>query len=255
MDTIDYLDVYPESATPSEGEALRHVIRHVLRSWWLILLLAAIAGGAGYAYAKSQKVEYQAATSLLFVDPPYQQVITGGGYNPLDAQRRAKTNSQLLGLSRIADAAAQQVGRGVTPSTIESDVKITASAESDVLWITAKNPNATVTAAIANAVAKSYIKLRNQIDRDSVLATRAVIRQQQEHAPTRTGARQLASQINSIDALLALQADALRVVQRASVPGSPVSPETKRDTALGIVLGGLLGIALALLRPRRRRPA
>lgn len=48
---------------------LRRYIRALLRRWWLFLLLAGVAGAAGYSYASLRTATYQ-ATTLLAVSRP-----------------------------------------------------------------------------------------------------------------------------------------------------------------------------------------
>ena len=60
----------------------------------------------------------------------------------------------------------------------------------------------------------------------------------------------LQNRISQLETLKALQTGNAEVVQQATVPTSPSSPKTQRNTILGAVLGLLLGIALAFLAER-----
>jgi uncharacterized protein involved in exopolysaccharide biosynthesis len=241
-------------APSAEGDALRSVARHVLRSWWLILLLAIIAGGAAAAYEKSRSTDYRTSALMLFSDPSYEALVTGSGYNPVDTQRRARTNVQLIGLARVAVDAARRAGHGVTVGEILSGVHVTASAESDLMQVAAESDSNVRAAAMANGVAAAYLNLRSDLSASSLKSTRAVLKRQLKDAATDADEQALQSQLNKLDALESLQNRELRVVQPAFVPGTRIATQPKRYGAIGAVVGALLGIALALVRRPRRKP-
>jgi uncharacterized protein involved in exopolysaccharide biosynthesis len=235
-----------------EGEALRGILRNVLRSWWLIALLAVIAAAAAAAHEKSRTTKYETSTLLLFADPSYEAVIAGGGYNPIDTQRRARTNTQLIGLARVAIDAADRAGNGVTVGEILGGVSVTSSAESDLLQVKARSDSGVRAAAMANGVAKAYLALRAELNESSLQATRKLLAKQMGDAPTEEDKRVLQSARNKIDALESLQNRQLRVVQPAIAPSSRIPTRPVRAGVLGGAVGALLGLALALMRPPRR---
>jgi capsular exopolysaccharide synthesis family protein len=63
----------------------------------------------------------------------------------------------------------------------------------------------------------------------------------------------LQSRAQSLGVLAELRTGSVQVAQAATVPGTPSSPRVKRNTALGMVLGLLLGLGVALLLERLDR--
>ena len=101
MQTYATRDTPVYAAGAREADSLRFTVRGILRSWWIIVLAAAVAAGAAIAYAQTRATTYQAATSLLFNDTAYQQAVAGG-YSPVDAQRRLRTSADVLRLPAVA---------------------------------------------------------------------------------------------------------------------------------------------------------
>jgi uncharacterized protein involved in exopolysaccharide biosynthesis len=61
----------------------------------------------------------------------------------------------------------------------------------------------------------------------------------------------LAAELNSFTTLEALADQSVELIQPAIRPGVPSGPSKARDGAIALVLGLILGCAIALLRPRR----
>ncbi len=237
----------------SETDSLRGTLRGVLRSWPIILLAALIAAGGAVAYSLTRPISYETAASLLFNNPGYQQAVAGG-YNPVDAQRRARTSADLIRLSAVADLAAQRLENEPDFHPASASVRPQYSSSSDTMQIVAKAPDRKSAALLANATAAAFLEYRKQTIRDSLQDARRVLRAQIKRAPTKAERRLLVGKRNNLDAMEALDNDGVQIVQPAAVPGVPIAQETVRNGLIAAVLGLLVGVAIALLRMREPEP-
>ena len=128
--------------------------------------------------------------------------------------------------------------------------------QSDVASIQATDHNPKFAATLATAFAQNYIAFRRDADRRKVRGTQpgnGRLRAALACAKQSDEGKSLQRQISRLSTLEALQTGNAELVQRATVPTSPSSPKTVRNTILAWILGLLLGVVLALLLERHDR--
>ena len=239
----------------SAGGGFRHFFTVLRRRGLTLAICLLLTPAAVYAVSASRQEEYSSSASLLFRDPQFDQKLFGSTALPpsTDPDREAATNVKLVSLEAVAGRTARALGR-LTGPEIQKKVTAAADGQSDVVSITATDPDPRFATRIANTFAEQYIEFRRAADRSKIREARDLIRRQR-NSP-RSGqegggrARQLLQQL---DVLGSLQTGNAELVQRAEVPDSSSSPKTARNTAVGLVLGLLLGIGLALLMERLDR--
>ena len=253
MQTYATRDTPVYAAGAREADSLRFTVRGILRSWWIIVLAAAVAAGAAIAYSQTRATTYQAATSLLFNDTAYQQAVAGG-YSPVDAQRRLRTSADVLRLPAVAQRAQRAVRRqpGFHPGS--TSVKTQFSLDSNTMRVIARGSDPRSPALLANATADAFLSYRKQMSAQSLNEARSVLRQQIAGAPTKAERRSLVAKRNNLDAMKALEDQSIQVSQRAVAPAAAASQDTKRNALIALVLGALVGIAISLLRVREPAP-
>ena len=232
-----------------ETDSLRAALRAIARSWWIVLLAAAIAAGAATVYSKSRPTTYKATTSLLFNDAAYQQAVAGG-YNPVDAQRRLKTSADVLRLPAIAQRAKQTLSNQPGYRPRGASVKPEFSLDSNTMKLVATAPDRKSAAMLANATANAFVAYRNEMGADSLREARSVLKQQIAGANSRTERRLLVAKRNNLDAMKALDDQTIQVAQSATAPAAAASNNVKRNAIIAAVLGALVGIGIALMRVR-----
>jgi succinoglycan biosynthesis transport protein ExoP len=237
----------------TDAEAIGTTLRAVVRSWPIIVLSAVVAVIAAVAFSETRAQQYSATATLLFGDGAYEQLLLG--YNPVDAQRRSQTSADLISLSRVARAAADQLG-DTNASEVLSQVEANASETSDLLQVTATAPTARAASRTANAVADAYLAMRRELNESTVEQTREKLRSEEAASDSRAARRQLETQFTQLDLLSKLQDQQLRIVEPATVPGEPLPSNTVRNALIALLLGLLVGIAVALARgtPPARAP-
>jgi capsular polysaccharide biosynthesis protein len=253
MQTYATRDTPVHAANAREADSLRFTVRSLFRSWWIIVLAAAVAAGAAIAYSVTRPTSYQASASLLFNDAAYQQAVAGG-YSPVDAQRRLRTSADVLRLPAVTERARSAVRDqpGFCPGA--TSVKTQFSLDSNTMRVVATGRDARSPAFLANATADAFLAYRKDMSARSLNEARDVLREQIANAPTKGERRSLVAKRNNLDAMKALDDQGIQISQRATIPAPAADKDTRRNALIALVLGALVGIAISLLRVREPAP-
>jgi capsular exopolysaccharide synthesis family protein len=247
-----------EALSEDGGINLEHVLGTLRRRWWVIVLLAVVGAVAGYGISKVQQKQYTATSSVLFQTPPLSQQAYGVNSNPdtpsLDPSLMATDLQLLLDETRLPGATAQTVGHGVTANQVAQAISVSQEGQTTVADIAATTGSPTLSAAIANAYARQFVKTAHaKSGAQALQALKYVERQIKALTPAEldsTNGQNLLQDAASLRLLSKLQNAAVELVGTASAPTAPSSPKTKLNTGLGLVIGLLLGISLAFLLER-----
>src|SRR5438105_787801 len=94
---------------------LRGYLQAIRGQWWVILIVAVIGAGVGYAYSKLQSPSYKATSSLAVNDPNQSLALFGGnvvsGRTPL--QEASAAGSQVTRPEVVAGVQ-KEVGKSVS---------------------------------------------------------------------------------------------------------------------------------------------
>jgi uncharacterized protein involved in exopolysaccharide biosynthesis len=240
-------DTLPPHERPSPHGELSNVGRALLRSWWIIALCGVIAVAAGIGVGSRLKSNYQATAYVLLNTTQFQQAVAGGS-SPVDSLTAEGTAAAMLTPLRQARAAQ---AAGLTPSA-DYGVNVTTASNSNVLDVVGTAASQRAAAALADAAADQLIAAVKQANNNALRGARAAVRSQL--ASAKRGQRlPLASQLNTFSTLEALADQNVEIIQRALIPGVPSGPGKARIAGIALVLGLILGAALALLRRERPR--
>src|SRR3954447_15852204 len=259
----------------SASDTALHRLGRILRRRWLVVLLAAVVvPAATMAVTLSKEKKYTASATLLIRPTGSQTLFQQTPVLPTssDEEREAATQADLATVPAVAVNTSRRLGGNVPAGRIASDVSIGSSQSSNVFHVTATDPNPRLAQRISNAYAHEFIDFRAQANKaklrslsDSLnqrlLAIRKRVGDLQTQLATATGveAGALRSQIRALkdeqSQILQRQSELastesvdtsdLEFVQRAALPGSPSSPKPLRNLLLSVVLGLILGVALA----------
>lgn len=243
-------DIASKDGSVNDREGLlEQVLRIARRRKWVVLQAALGVPLLALGLSITQEKEYTAEATLLFRQAPVLEETS----SVIDPTREAATNGQLVGLPIVAERAAGELG-DVAADEILASVVVTPSADADTATISATTPSAERSAQIANAYGRAYISFRRRADRDQVqdaidLAESSLADLGLAEEGGAEG-KALNEQLDKLRLIQALQTGGAELVQPATAPSSPSSPKPLRNTALGLVLGLLLGFALAALLER-----
>lgn len=230
-------------------ELLERLVRIVRHRKWIVLQATLAVPLLAFLFSVSQPKEYTAEATLLFRQAP----VLDESATVIDPTREAATNGELIGLPVVAERAADET-EGIAAGEILASVAVTPSPEADTATIEATTTSPERSATIANAYGNAYIGFRRRADRAQVQDAIDVAEQSlAELSPAGASGAEAAALNEQLDQLRltqALQTGGAELVQTASPPSSPTSPKPARNTVIGLILGGLLGLALAALLDR-----
>lgn len=206
-----------------------------------------------------QEPEYTATAGLLFRDSAAALLEETSGGTFEDPTRKAATNDDLVTLPAIARLTAERFNRRpetgtMTAQEVADRVSVSPSAESNFVEIESRHPDAHVAAALANDYGDSYIEFRRNADRRQLQDAVELVEQRLASLPpgelAGETAQELEARLDDLRLAQGLQTGEAELVQRASVPSEPSSPDMRRNLGLGLLLGMIVGVGSALLRDR-----
>ncbi|HEX5146456.1 MAG TPA: Wzz/FepE/Etk N-terminal domain-containing protein [Conexibacter sp.] len=232
---------------------LPHLVGALRRRWPIVLACVLIVPAVAVALALSKQKQYAAQAQILFSQPHFDQTLFGSSAPPAqDPTRDAATNLKLVDLRAVSVL----TGRALALPTeqVSGAVAVAAEGDANLASVTATWGTPRFAAKLADTYVQQYVAFRRRAERAQLRSARLVVEGQlaqltpeQQASPD---GQMLQNRANQLQILAALQTGDAELVSPAGVPGSPSSPRPKRDAALGLVLGLLLGIGLALLRDR-----
>jgi capsular exopolysaccharide synthesis family protein len=184
----------------------------VLRDRWVLVVLGLILGiSGGGAHAFLTTPMYSTGTTFFISAPELAKDASQAYQGSLLSAQKIKSYTQLATGRRIREQAAKDLGSEISPTAISASAR----PDTVLLTITATDPIPWRAQAIANIVAEKFTSLVAEVEKPTGKAVAAVT---------------------------------ARVVQPAQMPAAPISPVPMRDLALGIVLGLMAGVLMALGR-------
>lgn len=186
----------------------------VLRKYWWMIVAAGLLGSiVAYGVSSLQTPVYKSSASMYFA---LDQGTTAADLNQGSAYTQGQMLSfaQLATSSRVLQPVADDVGLDLTPRALARSIEVSIPLNTSVLRITATSTDPERAALLANAVAEEL-----------TVAVSEVAPKGPEGAPAITAS----------------------TIDGAVPPQFQASPDKLRDTVLGGIAGGFLGIAAALV--------
>jgi Mrp family chromosome partitioning ATPase len=218
---------------------------------WIVLICVLVAVGAAAAYESTKETTYEAQSKVLLIQDDPNASLSGQGVF-LDPVRQRATALELITGPNVADRARRQLK---TKKPI-GPVNASASGDSNVVTIVARNDDPRLAARTADAYAKQYVEFRRDAVRaryDQALAdVRNRIRRLEQTKPLGYGKQldQLGAQSQQLSLLASTRLPDATVIQRANGFAFPKKPRWSRDLVLAGIVGLLIGLALAFVRDR-----
>jgi len=195
---------------------IRDYLRILRNRWKLITAVLALGVLAALAFSLLTTPKYAASTQL-FVSTTGQENTTAAYQGGLFSQQRVTSYSELIQGQQVAQRVVDTLKLPVGAAQVASEVSVNVKTDTVILGVTVTDPSPERARDIANALSQQFTQLVTELE-------------------TPQGSTSAAAKVT--------------VVQQASLPTTPVVPQTTRNIALGAVVGLLLGIGLAVLRDR-----
>lgn len=194
------------------------VLKLLRQSWWLIIAIALLSGGAAFGLTRLQAKVYQAEATILVARAPQP----GGQVSLQDiqaSQSLTRTYASLVTSREALSLALPKLGgTSLAVDDLESQVEADPIRDTQLITISVEDTDPVRAARIANAVAEAFPEYLDRV------------------RTGQTGA--------------GLSLDPVVVARRAAPPEGPVRPSVPLNTALGVIAGLVLGGVAGLARLR-----
>ncbi|MDQ8046078.1 MAG: polysaccharide biosynthesis tyrosine autokinase, partial [Solirubrobacteraceae bacterium] len=236
--------------------AAQRLLKRVLRQWWLVALCAIVAGAAAYFASSSQTKQYEATSTIEIGSADLVSAFLSDSVQVSDQDPdRIKAGAVAsFSLPNVRDRAVNLLQGRVSSIDLNNRVTVDSVPDSGVVKVVAKDPDPSLARNMSNAMVNAFIAQRISLARNQVINAKNQITQQfnnlSKSDKTSQPGQALQQRLKQVGVLGAVQDGNVTVIQGARTPSEPSSPRPKRDTALGLIAGLLLGLGVAVLRAR-----
>jgi non-specific protein-tyrosine kinase len=236
-----------------------------------VALITAVAGIAGFAFARHATPIYQAQATVLVIAGPQP---ANNSAVPLSPDEATATAAALMTEPPMLQQVINELHLGVNTDQLAKQITATPATGTELVDVAVQNPNPAKAALIANRLTSDYAaRVTNQnvqrinrlgaallkpiTDATATLATEdaQLAKADRQHADTTgitaeiTGTTSLLTTLNAnYNAFLSNQAQnqvTVSVEASASAPLTPVSPKVLLDVLLALFAGLLVGLGIA----------
>lgn len=241
----------------STGSALGGYLRVLRRGALVVIGTAIVVTGIAVASSLSQEKLYEASADVFLSGARNlpSNLAELQVYN-LDPERAGNTQANLARVPEVARTALRKAKvRGRTPKDLLGSSTVTTKPKADILTFTVTDPDRDLANRLATAYANAFTGYRREIDTSSIVDARRQIEQRLRalEASRNTRGRlyeDLATKDQQLRTAEALQGSNAALV-RAGQGAEQVQPKPVRNAMLGLILGIVMGVALAFLRNGR----
>jgi len=218
----------------------------VRRRAWLVVLLMVVAGGVALLLSALEQKTYTATASLIFNNNQVNQQVAGlpTTFNN-DPQAQQDTNVKLIGIGDVAARTAAKLGHGLNANGVRGATSASAVGDTDIVTVSAVATSPELATQIANTYSTIFVNEQGSSNqRYYTSALNVLERQLADMSPVQkasTNGLTLQSRAQSLSILAEIRSGSVQIGQLATQPTAPSTPKTKRNVALAVILGLLLG--------------
>jgi polysaccharide biosynthesis transport protein len=229
---------------------LVRALRILRERWWIVAATTIACVAVAFLWSSAQTKEYTATAQLLFRQN--NLIEQAGGVSPApdtDPEATKATNVLLVTARTVADSVRRDLKLTDSVEALLDKVTVEPESNANVVNVSVTDTDPRRAAAIATSWAEQFVSYSRRTARDKVRQGEALIRERLDALPpTATADRtQLSNALTRLVQLEAVQTGDADVLDAASVPESPSAPRPLRNSAIALVLGLLLGVAIAFL--------
>jgi Mrp family chromosome partitioning ATPase/capsular polysaccharide biosynthesis protein len=231
---------------PSDTLDIRAYLRPIWRRKWIVLAIAVLAGAATYYVSSREAKRYIATASLYVSNANPVGVLEGQAATPPSGPDLVN-DAFLITSQPNTDSVYTRLRLPASGANTVSAVP--QASGSSVIEVTATTGSPALAAELANTYALQFIRSQSSQllaqARSLVVQDKITLRNlphSSSAAPTRY---LLEQQLTTLYAAEAHPSPGLELQDAAVAPTLPSSPDPKRDTIFGVIIGLVLGIAVA----------
>ena len=194
---------------------LRDYGRILRKRWLLILVCLLLGGGAAYGVSSLTTPIYEAQTQMFVSAQSASNNLADAAQGGTFTQQRVKSYAQIVASPDVLQPVIDQLHLNTTADKLAGQITASAPLDTVLINVSVDDPSPSRARDIANAVSQEFTSQVQSLE-----------------TPVGGGASQVK----------------VTVVKQADLPLTPVSPRTKVNLALGLLLGLAMGVGLAVLR-------
>lgn len=229
---------------------LLNALQTLRERWWMVAI--AVIGGAAIAFvvALASTKQYTAESSLLIRQSNLQTLIDpSASQNSEDPARLAATNLLLVTSTAVGRNVQAALGTKESVSDLIDQVSASVNPDADIITIQANDPSPARAARLANAFADQFVAFERAQSQQQAAAGASRLSSEIASLPAGSTAEhaQLVQALRNVLALEAVTTGDATVVDTATPPSTASSPNLKRATVLGALVGLVIGLAAVFL--------
>jgi capsular polysaccharide biosynthesis protein len=222
------------------------LVKRIRRRLWVVILCALVGGAFAYHHASAKSQKFQATAQLLFganVSVSTELGLPSSSSNGSATQ--LATNAGLVALPVISTLTQQALGSHVPPGGV--NVNAQAVGATNLVEVLAQSATPSGAMQVANTYAQQFVQYTQQQQKQEFSQAIAQIRRAIAARQARgAGGGVLGTTLANLENVVAVNPVGVSVAQLAT-SASLVGRKTKTKAIEGLVLGGIVGIIIALL--------
>jgi polysaccharide biosynthesis transport protein len=237
--------------TEPEASGLLGAIRVLRERWWVVVVAVVVCAAVSLALTLQATKQYTATAKLQFGQTPLVVQVGGAVTASANPQADQATNLLVVTTNNVATAVKQALRSPRSVSQLLGMVSTSIDQSSNIVDVSATDSDPTFAARVADAFADQYVATNKAANQQQVLSGEQLINQQlQALAPTpaNAGTRAgLEAALQKLVVLAAVQTSDAGVIDHATIPTTPSSPNKRVNLIVAAVFGLALGVGLAFL--------
>ncbi len=234
-----------------ERSALINAVRVLRERWRLVVLCFLVCAIVTAVVSKTSTKQYTATSTLLIrpsnlpalVDPTQAQ-----SQDATTLARQLSDDASLAASIPVATQVKQTLGLSESVADLQGLVVASPSTTEDLMTISITDSRPERAATLANAFGNALVSYLTQSAQATLVSGKARLETQLAAlAPTDPSRNAIQQALTRITELQSVTTGGAQLVDPAAVPTSPSSPNVKRDTVVGGVVGIVLGLVLVFL--------
>ena len=235
---------------------LREYLHILRRRKWIVLLALVIVPLAAVAFSLRQSPLYQSSAKVLLRDQTLPVGVTGAtGSSTYSSNPAAAIGTQLQIAEQPFLATRVASALHLNPGAVAGSTSVAEVGDTNVLQFTSKYGLPRIAERVANEYARQFTIYDQQLNTNSIAQTIRGLQRRIAHLRSQGVSRsdpefvQLDQELGQLQTLLSVQTSSPTAVVLTNASGATkVRPQPAKYGLLGLALGLLLGVGLALLR-------
>lgn len=229
------------------GAAMLGVLSTLRERWWIPAVAGLAVMLAALGMSLSRPTVYQSEAKVLFGAAS----LTAGALDvsqSIDPERDVATNIDIAKAGQVAAAVKEDLRLPESVDEIRSGLEVAAEGNSNILSFFYDDQDPQRAQRLAQSFVDQYKRFRAAAVRET--AEPQIDRYEAQLRSLPTGAPERATiqdQLSRLRSLSVLASSDSQIIERASLPVDPISPNPVRDAILGLLVGLTLGSVLALI--------